>query len=79
MGRILLKEPKCLVPPFVCPVTLRDSLTGGCEAANATFQGTMPFRVPKGKFRCACGKNLLTSILCEGEEVTRENLEQHTR
>ena len=77
--RYLIKDPKCKVQSFVCPVTLKDSLNGGCDAANARFEGTVLSRTPQGKFKCACGKTLYTGILSNGVEVTRENLEQYTK
>ncbi len=77
--RFLIRNPSCLVQGFVCPVTMKDSLEEGCDAKNSRFEGTVSARIPQGKFKCACGKTLYTRILSDGVEVTRENLEQHTR
>jgi len=77
--RYLIRNPSCKVQSFVCPVTMKDSLNGGCDAANSRFEGTVSARTPQGKFKCACGKILYTRILSDGVEVTRDNLEKHTR
>lgn len=73
MGRVLLKDPKPLVSSFVCPVTKHDTLKyTGCEAHNARFRGTYgPCHIRiLGKFKCACGKNLVCKVLVDGEKMT---------
>lgn len=78
MGRIVLKDPKPLIQGFVCPVTQRDTLKyTGCEAFNAKFRGIHNSKyVIQGKFRCACGKNLICRVLVDGEEMTLERYER---
>ena len=73
MGRVLLKDPKPMLSGFVCPVTQRDNVKySGCEAHNARFRGTYGpchMRI-LGKFKCACGKNLICKVMVDGEQMT---------
>jgi len=77
--RYLIKDPKPQVFSFVCPVTQKCSLSGGCAAAEARLEGYIEARVPQAKWKCECGKNLIFGVLSDGVEVTRENLNEHTK
>jgi len=80
MARVLLKDPKPLIEGFVCPVTQKenDVPNTGCEAHNARFRGSYGNRHIRilGKFRCACGKNLVCGVLVDGEEMTPQRYEE---
>jgi hypothetical protein len=73
MARLLLIDPKPLIQGFTCPVTQRDCIKyTGCEAENARYRGGHgPTGIQiLGKFKCACGKNLICKILVDGVEMT---------
>jgi len=76
MARFLLKDPRPLIQSFICPVTQVDSVKyTGCEATNAKFEKTTAGGggLILGRFKCACGKNLLTRVLVDDIELTHEN------
>ena len=82
MGRVLLKNPQPLISSFICPVTQCDAVKyTGCEAHNARFRGTHgPCTIMiLGKFKCACGKNLITKVLVDGEEMTPQRYEREVK
>ena len=79
MGRLLLKDPRPLVPAFICPVTQCDSIKyTGCEAANADYKGSYGSTrdIVLGKFKCKCGKALICGVMQDGIEITPKNIDQ---
>ncbi len=79
MGRLLLTDPRPIVPAFICPVTQCDTLKyTGCEAANAEYKGDYGPANSQilGKFKCKCGKALICGVMQDGIEVTPKNVAQ---